>query len=88
MYSIGYKVIYVNGYACDNNSSFDGSSSHAWSLIYIKDKWHPFDSTWGIFSGKLPVCHEFQGFFGRATNLMGTDRVAFGESTDSGRFLG
>ena len=88
LYSLGYKVIYVNGFACDNNYEFDANSAHAWSLIFIKDKWYPFDSTWGIFSGKLPVCHVFQGFFGTATNLMGTDRVAFGDSKDSGKYLG
>ncbi|MCE3039365.1 transglutaminase-like domain-containing protein [Helicobacter anatolicus] len=32
---------------------------HAWNLVYFQDKWIPIDSTWGIFSGKLPVSHIF-----------------------------
>ena len=60
MYSLGYQVIYVNGYAMDKKNTFDGEDIHSWSLINIEGKWLPFDATWGIFSGKLPVTHVYQ----------------------------
>ena len=63
MYSLGYKVIYVSGYALDKKDFYEKSDAHAWSLIKIDGKWLPFDATWGIFSGKLPVCHVFKQYF-------------------------
>ena len=60
VYSLGYQVIYVNGYAMDKKNSFNEDDIHAWSLINIKGKWLPFDATYGIFSGKLPVTHVYQ----------------------------
>ena len=62
MYSLGYKVLYVLGYAIDKIKSFCFNDLHAWSLIKINGKWVPFDVTWGIFTGKLPVTHVFKKF--------------------------
>ena len=60
MYSLGYKVIHVLGYAVDKKKNFSIEDAHAWSLVNIEGKWLPFDATWGIFSGKLPVTHIFK----------------------------
>ena len=60
MYSLGYQVLYVFGYALERSNKFGSKDSHAWSLIKIDGKWKPFDSTWGIFSGKLPVTHVYK----------------------------
>ena len=88
LYSIGYKVIYTSGYACKNYSEFDKSTGHAWSLILIKDKWYPFDSTWGIFSGKLSVCHVFREFFEKGRRIKGLDKVDFGKNIVKLKYLG
>ena len=88
LYSIGYKVIYINGFACESSAEFDQNSGHAWSLIQINGKWYPFDATWDILSGKLPVCHVFQGFFGRSTQVIGTDAAVFGRNNvEYGKFI-
>ena len=88
LYSLGYKVIYTNGFACESSAEFDQNSGHAWSLIKVNDKWYPFDSTWDILSGKLPVCHVFQGFFGKSTQVIGTDGAIFGNNNvENGRFI-
>ena len=64
LYSLGYKVIYVSGYAwVYNNVDIGCFTNHAWSIIKIDDKWYPFDSTWGIVLGKLPVSHIFFTLF-------------------------
>ena len=62
MYSLGYQVLYVIGFVVINKKSFSKENSHCWSLIKIDGKWLPFDATWGIFSGKLPVSHIFKRF--------------------------
>ena len=66
LYSLGYKVIYAVGY-CYNISKyqFDDKDCHAWSLIKIGNIWYPFDSTYGIFSGKLPINHVFRHYYYR-----------------------
>ena len=88
LYSLGYKVIYINGFACESRDEFDQNCAHAWSLIKVNGKWYPFDATWGILSGKLPVCHIFQGFFGKSINLVGTDAAAFGRNNnETGKFI-
>jgi len=61
--ALGYKVIYVEGYLCQNNKEFNQDSRHSWSLIKIDNKWYPFDSTFGIFSGKLPISYIFDKYF-------------------------
>ena len=88
MYSLGYQVIYVSGYALDKKDTFGKEDAHAWSLIKIDGKWLPFDATWGIFSGKLPVCHVFKQFFPGGTRVIGTDKIEFGNGKDEGKFLG
>ena len=88
MYSLGYQVIYVSGYALDKKDTFRKEDAHAWSLIKIDGKWLPFDATWGIFSGKLPVCHVFKQFFPAGTRVIGTDKIEFGNGKDEGKFLG
>ena len=88
MYSLGYQVIYVSGYALDKKDTFRKEDAHAWSLIKIDGKWLPFDATWGFFSGKLPVCHVFKQFFPTGTRVIGTDKIEFGNGKDEGKFLG
>ena len=63
MYSLGYPVLYAFGFAMINSNKFGINDSHAWSLINVDKKltrWLPFDATWGIFSGKLPVTHIYK----------------------------
>ena len=88
LYSLGYKVIYTNGFACESRAEFDQNCAHAWSLINVNGKWYPFDATWGILSGKLPVCHVFQGFFGKSITLVGTDGAIFGKNNhETGKYI-
>jgi hypothetical protein len=75
MYSLGYKVIYVSGYALDKKDFYDKADAHAWSLIKIDGKWLPFDATWGIFSGKLPITHIFMKFGAEGANLISEDNT-------------
>ena len=62
MYSLGYQVLYLMGFAVYNKKSFSKENLHCWSLIKIEGKWLPYDVTWGIFSGKIPVTHIFKRF--------------------------
>ena len=86
-YSLGYKVIYVIGYALDLNDSYGPENGHAWSLIQINGKWLPFDSTWGIFTGKLPVSHIFRSYDSKGIAINGYDYVNFGKPVISGKFI-
>ena len=89
LYSLGYKVIYTNGFAVKSSNEFDQNSGHAWSLIQVNGKWYPFDATWDILTGKLPVCHVFQGFFGKSMQVIGTDGANFGRNNyENGKFIG
>jgi len=63
LFSLGYKVVYIMGYLSKNNNEFNQDSYHSWSIIQINNKWYPFDSTLGIFSGKLPVSHIFDTYY-------------------------
>ena len=63
LYSLGYKCIYVGGFVFEKKTSFNGDDAHAWSLVRVNGNWLPFDATWGIFTGKLPVCHIFEAYF-------------------------
>ena len=88
LYSLGYKVLYAAGYVCKDDSSFKTSTGHAWSLIRLSNnKWYPFDSTWGIFSGKLPVIHIFSNFSGKHFSTQGTDRIKIDKSEMEGIFI-
>ena len=63
MYALGYPVLYALGFAMTNKNSFGIEDNHCWSLINLDKKglkWKPFDATFGIFSGKLPVTHVFK----------------------------
>ena len=51
------------GFISQNNKEFSQDSSHSWSLIKLNNRWYPFDSTCGIFSGKLPISHIFSNYF-------------------------
>lgn len=53
----------------------------------MDDKWYPFDSTWGIFSGKLPVSHIFGVFYDKIREADGTDLVNIGDELISGKCL-
>ena len=88
LYSLGYKVIYASGYVCQNNKTFKTDTGHAWSLIRLDNyKWYPFDSTWGILTGKLPVGHIFGTFFSKASQIIGYDSARFDELEMEGKFI-
>ena len=88
LYSLGYKVLYAAGYTCKGNNSFKTSTGHAWSLIKLSDnKWYPFDATWGIFSGKLPVGHIFSCFAGKHLHTRGHDHVTIDKHELEGTFI-
>ena len=74
LYSLGYKCIYVSGFVIKNNDYFNLSDAHSWSLVRINNKWLPFDVTWGIFSGKLPVSHVFQNYFQKTNFIITKDK--------------
>ena len=75
LYSLGYKCIYVSGFVIKNNDYFNLSDAHSWSLVRINNKWLPFDVTWGIFSGKLPVSHVFQNYFQKTNFIITKDKL-------------
>jgi len=77
LYSLGYQVIYASGYTCSERPRFDKDTGHCWSLINVKGKWYPFDATWNILSGKIPVCHIFFNFFNKSVKSNGTDLIDF-----------
>ena len=68
LYSIGYKVAYISGYAMyDNETTFSNKKAHAWSIIKIGNKWYSFDSTWNLLKGKVPISHVFSNFDSEST---------------------
>ena len=75
MYSLGYQTIYILGYALDNKINYGIEDAHAWSLVKIDGKWLPFDATWGIFSGKLPVTHIFKQTDCQGIKTLSYDKV-------------
>ena len=87
MYSLGFKCIYVSGYAIEKRDYFSSENAHAWSLIKINGKWLPFDATWGIFTGKLPVSHIFSSYFPEGLKATGTDSINIKPSEIKGNFL-
>ena len=56
--SIGIETLYVTGYSVKNISN-PTNGLHAWTVAKVDGKWIGLDSTWGIFSGYLPLCHLF-----------------------------
>ena len=88
LYSLGYQVLYASGYTCTGNNSFKTSTGHAWSLIKLdNNKWYPFDSTWGILTGKLPVGHIFSSFIRKHIYLRGRDNATIIKSEMEGNFI-
>ena len=75
MYSLGYQTIYILGYALDNKINYAIEDAHAWSLVKIDGKWLPFDATWGIFSGKLPITHIFKQTDCQGIKTLSYDKV-------------
>ena len=87
LYSLGYQCIYVSGYVCKTDN-FGNNNGHAWSLVKVNDKWLPFDSTWGIFSGKLPVCHIFKSYFSKRSRTNSHNNIKIIKTKIKGNFLG
>ena len=87
LYSLGYQVIFVYGYICENNKEFNENSAHSWSLIKIDNKWYPFDSKWNFFSGKLPVSHIFGVFYDKIRETNGIDDVVIDDEIIVGKCL-
>ena len=63
------------------------NNGHAWTLINVNNKWLPLDATWGIFSGKLPVCHIFKSYFSEAIKISSFDSIKLTNGTFKGKFL-
>ena len=59
LYSLGYKVAYVTGITANDSTFNIRNALHAWSIIKLGNTWYPFDSTWGIYKGKVPITHIF-----------------------------
>ena len=88
LYSLGYKVIYISGYAGGRDTNFTKANEHAWSLIKIEGKWYPFDTTWGIILGKIPITHIFSHFFNKSTfDYKSKDLIKFGNSKTFGQYI-
>ena len=88
MYSLGYQVLYILGYANSDTKSFSINYSHAWSLIKIDGKWLPFDATNGIFSGKLPVTYIFKQVENKSIEpIICNDKVEFEQIEVKGNLI-
>ena len=88
LYSLGYKVIYISGYAGGSDTNFTKANEHSWSLIKIEGKWYPFDTTWGIILGKIPITHIFSHFFNKSTfDYKSKDLIKFGNSKTFGQYI-
>ena len=85
LYSLGYDVIDIAGFACDS-LEFEKDCYHAWSLVKIEGKWYPFDAAWGLFSGKLPVSHAFTSFFNEGWSWSSNDNIE-ADHKFSGKFI-
>ena len=59
LYSLGYKVAYVTGITTEGSTFNIRNFLHAWSIIKLGNTWYPFDSTYGIYKGKVPITHIF-----------------------------
>ena len=87
IYSLGYQCIYVSGYVVDKRDIFEKEDYHCWTLIKVDGKWLPFDVTWGIFTGRLPVTHVFDSYFSKGLNTRGSSKIKFIENIVYGKFL-
>ena len=79
--------MYITGFCCQNSKNFDFGQLHAYSLIKLNNKWYPFDSTWGIFTGKLHVGHVFKLFDIKIESLQGSDFVSIMKDEMQGEFI-
>lgn len=87
MFSLGYKCIYVSGFISNKSNIYNENNYHSWSLIKVNDKWLPFDPTFGIFTGKLPITHVFNSYFKETVNKEGSDIVKIREVEIHGKIL-
>ena len=87
LYALGYQVIYISSYACKNNETFSLDGLHAISLIKLNNKWYPFDSTWGIFTGKLHVGHIFRMFGNKSFSWIYSDNFNYTSKDVNGKFI-
>ena len=87
MYSLGFKCVYVYGYAIEKKDYFSSENEHAWSLIKINGKWLPFDATCGIFTGKLPICHIFYCYFSKGVKKNENDSAYIMNTETRGKFF-
>ena len=87
LYSLGYKVVYVTGYAIEGRT-FSLEDLHAFSLIQLdNNQWFPFDSTWGILFGKLHVGHIFRMFDNGIYNYDTYQSIKSHSQTINGKFI-
>ena len=77
LYSLGYQVLYTMGYCANYTTEniFNNKDCHAWSLIKIGNLWFPFDSTWGLLKGRVPITHIFAN-----VNLTNSYRCTYSNS--------
>ena len=88
LYALGYKVLYVSGYFCKSGNKFNQYNLHAFSLIKLDDdKWHPFDATWGIFTGKLHVGYVFRMFDNRDLEFQYKNNLVFDKNEINGKVI-
>ena len=59
LYALGYKVAYITGIPAEDLKFDMKNDLHAWSIVKVGNIWYPFDSTWGIYKGKVPITHIF-----------------------------
>lgn len=59
----GIPSMMAAGMSFDYQTQQFDSAGHAWNFVYVEGKWIPIDTTWGIYSGKLPISHIFFNFY-------------------------
>ena len=83
--SIGIDAVNISGYALNKTEDDDKkmdihdnqkddknlltNENHAWSLAKINGFWTPFDATWNLFDGNVPLSHIFQNFGNDTYNI-------------------
>ena len=79
--SINIEAIYVGGFAFDEESIKKKENiRHAWTLAKINNKWIPYDSTWNIFTGILPISHIYERF--NLMNIYYTSNYVYSDNYD------
>ena len=80
----------LSGYYCKTDTNkFDQYNLHNFSLIKLDDnKWHPFDTTYGIFTGKLHVGYVFRMFDKKELRLDNkNNNVIIDKNLINGKFI-